>query len=643
MAAQLFFMPYLPAFNGNGIVVPGAVVSFYEPGTMTPKQVFSDMNLSVPYGTSITANAAGRLPTVYLNESQRYRIVIEDGATGEELDDIDNYLPGTIYTEALRQDVAEAIESLEDMAEQVAEDADIAAAAAVTASQALVAIQAINTGLYADTTAGLAATTSGEYFAVSNTTDDQIDIYLDNAGTAVLQFSLPSNATVESLLDAIGEFVSDDIAAIVDDDGVPALVIDSRGRLLGVDGQQADGREGTMFEALVWKTNESANVNMVRWPDFEIASDGKLHLFAGERRGVVSALGGENGMRQAWREVEIDFDNQEMTPGSIEVLYTPSGWASETGRGAELVPFRLPDGTIELLTIQQDPDNVVYQTAGTSNDVYRRTSADDYASSTKIFDGTDVYTTLGLTSIMPGSQRGFFSVPNGGVILPPDHPNAGRRILYAPLNTNGSAYRALPIYCEAGSTIWQLGEPFLLAGEPDFPTNLPTSYNEISATYRDGAVHLYVRNDNDSGIAPYPLSKRGRTYTSSANGIDGWTTPRYLSLPNIGNVQGAVCSLPTGETILFGSTSANAGVRKEGSYFIGNSPTDFYARVDTAFGRSSTVGYSSMKPYFKDGKWWIIHAYEVGDGELGFNGYSHLYVRVFDLDWLTRQMTPIGA
>lgn len=90
MASTLFFLPFPTAFTSNGLPAAGAKLFFYEPGTLTSKEVWSDSDLSVSLGSTVTANSAGRFPTFYLDlaEDYRLRIVDEDGV---ELDDIDPY------------------------------------------------------------------------------------------------------------------------------------------------------------------------------------------------------------------------------------------------------------------------------------------------------------------------------------------------------------------------------------------------------------------------------------------------------------------------------------------------------------------------------------------------------------------------
>jgi hypothetical protein len=92
-------------------------------------------------------------------------------------------------------------------AQAAADDADIAAAERAAAETARDAA-AVNANVYADTTAGLAATASGSQFQVAGT--DEIIRYLDNAGVAEEKARFPSAGQVRaiSLVSGIKKFDS---------------------------------------------------------------------------------------------------------------------------------------------------------------------------------------------------------------------------------------------------------------------------------------------------------------------------------------------------------------------------------------------------------------------------------------------------
>lgn len=91
--------------------------------------------------------------------------------------------------------------------------ASVALTSATNASNAQLAAEAardaaIVTGkVYADTTAGLAATTNGQYFnVVSTVTYGALDLYLNNAGVAVFKKTYPSIESVDSIKSFAGKY-----------------------------------------------------------------------------------------------------------------------------------------------------------------------------------------------------------------------------------------------------------------------------------------------------------------------------------------------------------------------------------------------------------------------------------------------------
>jgi hypothetical protein len=93
MSAQLFYLPFNPAFTSNGLPAAGATLTFYLTGTSTPSPVFTAADLATEHPNPLSANGAGRFPAIYLDSSVTYRLVIQD-RHGEVLDAIDPYTPG---------------------------------------------------------------------------------------------------------------------------------------------------------------------------------------------------------------------------------------------------------------------------------------------------------------------------------------------------------------------------------------------------------------------------------------------------------------------------------------------------------------------------------------------------------------------
>ena len=77
------------------------------------------------------------------------------------------------------------------------------ASAAKTVAEAARDVAQLMAGVYADTTAGLAATTNGQYFSVPASADDVLILYKNNAGAAVEQFRYPSAVSVSKRLELV--------------------------------------------------------------------------------------------------------------------------------------------------------------------------------------------------------------------------------------------------------------------------------------------------------------------------------------------------------------------------------------------------------------------------------------------------------
>lgn len=92
---SLFYLPFRPALDANGIVVPGASLTFYLSGTNTLQAVYADAGLTTPLANPLTANAAGKWPAIYIDRSLTYRVVLR-GQIGETLESVDPYIPGMI-------------------------------------------------------------------------------------------------------------------------------------------------------------------------------------------------------------------------------------------------------------------------------------------------------------------------------------------------------------------------------------------------------------------------------------------------------------------------------------------------------------------------------------------------------------------
>jgi hypothetical protein len=85
-------MPRVSAFDANGSPRSGARLYFYEPTTLTPKDVYSDAGLTTPISQPVTATSAGLWATIYPAASL-YRVILKD-ANDVTIWDEDNYDPG---------------------------------------------------------------------------------------------------------------------------------------------------------------------------------------------------------------------------------------------------------------------------------------------------------------------------------------------------------------------------------------------------------------------------------------------------------------------------------------------------------------------------------------------------------------------
>jgi len=91
---DLFYLPFRPALDANGIVVAGASLTFYRSATSTLETIYADAELTTPLANPLTANAAGVWPPIYIDNSKTYRVVLRDGS-GSLLNEVDPYVPGS--------------------------------------------------------------------------------------------------------------------------------------------------------------------------------------------------------------------------------------------------------------------------------------------------------------------------------------------------------------------------------------------------------------------------------------------------------------------------------------------------------------------------------------------------------------------
>lgn len=97
MSALLFNLPSR-VLDANGVVSPGAKAYFYQTGTTTLQNVFTTDSLTVAHPNPVTADAGGKFPAVYLNNSLEYRVVIKSSDDSQTFFDVDPYNPSAVTT-----------------------------------------------------------------------------------------------------------------------------------------------------------------------------------------------------------------------------------------------------------------------------------------------------------------------------------------------------------------------------------------------------------------------------------------------------------------------------------------------------------------------------------------------------------------
>lgn len=102
----IFNMPWTQAFDGAGNTLAGAKLYFYEAGTSTPQDVYSDAELTTALSNPVVADGGGRFVPIYLADTN-YKVALytaedvliwtADNIGGEEQTD-----DGTFAAEAVR-------------------------------------------------------------------------------------------------------------------------------------------------------------------------------------------------------------------------------------------------------------------------------------------------------------------------------------------------------------------------------------------------------------------------------------------------------------------------------------------------------------------------------------------------------------
>lgn len=81
--AQRYNVPYTTAFDTTGIVAPGAKLYFYQTGTDTPANTYSNAGLTIANANPVVANSAGLFGSIFLALNQEYKVVLKDSNDDE--------------------------------------------------------------------------------------------------------------------------------------------------------------------------------------------------------------------------------------------------------------------------------------------------------------------------------------------------------------------------------------------------------------------------------------------------------------------------------------------------------------------------------------------------------------------------------
>lgn len=191
MSATLLSLPFRPTLNLQGKFEAGARLTVYRANSTTFEPIFADSGLTTPLSNPLRADGYGIFPPIYFNDENSVRVLIEQ-SNGTELFDVSPYITSAFDAETILN-AAEA-EAFDAAASAVDAEEAAARAAATEAT-----VEALVGPTYASTAAGLAATTTGQFFAVVS--GDVVTIYLNNGGSAVFQRSILSATAVQTALD----------------------------------------------------------------------------------------------------------------------------------------------------------------------------------------------------------------------------------------------------------------------------------------------------------------------------------------------------------------------------------------------------------------------------------------------------------
>ncbi len=205
MASNLLALPFRPVLNTLGKFESGAILAVYKLGSSTLEPIFADSTMTVELSNPLTANGFGVFPPIYYSDTQPVRVLIYE-STGVKLFDVSPYIDNAFDAEGILDQAT--VKANEASVHADSAEASVEACAAIEAT-----VQALVGPTYASTSAGLAATTNGQFFAVVS--GDVVTIYLNSSGTAVFQRSILSATATQTAIDGKAALVHTHVVADV--------------------------------------------------------------------------------------------------------------------------------------------------------------------------------------------------------------------------------------------------------------------------------------------------------------------------------------------------------------------------------------------------------------------------------------------
>lgn len=89
--SKLFLLPDVPALDASGATEPNAKLYFFETGTTTPADVYSDAALTTLHAHPVVADGNGRFAPIYLDPAVTYKVRLTDSSGTQIGNAVDPY------------------------------------------------------------------------------------------------------------------------------------------------------------------------------------------------------------------------------------------------------------------------------------------------------------------------------------------------------------------------------------------------------------------------------------------------------------------------------------------------------------------------------------------------------------------------